>query len=127
MTTVQRHHEQISQREERKIRSDAAFEEAKRKEKAMLEEKKRLEKAKAEAEVCGQLFGNDYFLLFVCLFVLLFVFLFFIFYFYCVVHFTGTYGFHRKFKQLFHGLLACNQFYCRSISINFPLIQYEDY
>ncbi|XP_022957181.1 protein GLE1 isoform X1 [Cucurbita moschata] len=50
LTTVQRHHEQISQREERKIRSDAAFEEAKRKEKAMLEEKKRIEKAKAEAE-----------------------------------------------------------------------------
>lgn len=59
MTTVQHHHEQISQREERKIRSDAAFEEAKRKEKAILEDKKRQEKVKAEAEVCCQLFEND--------------------------------------------------------------------
>ncbi|KAA0034248.1 protein GLE1 [Cucumis melo var. makuwa] len=50
LTTVQHHHEQISQREERKIRSDAAFEEAKRKEKAILEDKKRQEKLKAEAE-----------------------------------------------------------------------------
>lgn len=58
LTTIQRHHEQISQREERKIRSDAAFEEAKRKEKAILEEKMRQEKAKAEAEVCCQLFEN---------------------------------------------------------------------
>ncbi|CAK9316521.1 unnamed protein product [Citrullus colocynthis] len=50
LTTVQHHHEQISQREERRIRSDAAFEEAKRKEKAILEDKKRQEKVKAEAE-----------------------------------------------------------------------------
>ncbi|XP_022151744.1 protein GLE1 isoform X2 [Momordica charantia] len=50
LTDIQRDHELISQIEERKIRSDAAFEEAKRKEKAALEEKKRQEKAKAEAE-----------------------------------------------------------------------------
>ena len=52
MTAVQRDHELKSQIEERKIRSDAAYEEAKRKERALVEEKLRQEKAKAEAEVC---------------------------------------------------------------------------
>ncbi|KAB1213131.1 Nucleoporin GLE1 [Morella rubra] len=50
LTAVQRDHELRSQIEERKIRSDAAFEEAKRKEKALQEEKIRQEKAKAEFE-----------------------------------------------------------------------------
>lgn len=40
-----------SQIEEKKIKSDAAYEEARRKEKALYEEKLRQEKAKAEAEV----------------------------------------------------------------------------
>ena len=52
MTAVQRDHELRSQIEERKIRSDAAYEEAKRKEKALQEEKVREEKAKVESEVC---------------------------------------------------------------------------
>lgn len=52
LTAIQRDHELRSQIEERKIRSDAAYEGAKRKEKALLEEKLRQEKAKAEAEVC---------------------------------------------------------------------------
>ncbi|XP_065637888.1 mRNA export factor GLE1 isoform X1 [Quercus suber] len=50
LTTVQRDHELRSQIEERRIRSDAAYEEAKRKEKASHEEKLRQEKAKAESE-----------------------------------------------------------------------------
>ncbi|KAH7570391.1 hypothetical protein JRO89_XS05G0099400 [Xanthoceras sorbifolium] len=50
LTAVQRDHELKSQIEERKIRSDAAYEEAKRKEKALQEEKLRQEKAKVEAE-----------------------------------------------------------------------------
>ncbi|XP_062076184.1 mRNA export factor GLE1-like [Humulus lupulus] len=50
LTAIQRDHELRSQIEERKIRSDAAYEGAKRKEKALLEEKLRQEKAKAEAE-----------------------------------------------------------------------------
>lgn len=52
LTAVQRDHELRSQIEERKIRSDAAYEEAKRKEKALQEEKVRQEKAKVESEVC---------------------------------------------------------------------------
>lgn len=52
MTAVQRDRELRSQIEERKIRSDAAYEEAKRKEKALQEEKLRQEKAKVESEVC---------------------------------------------------------------------------
>lgn len=52
LTAVQRDHELRSQIEERKIRSDAAYEEAKRKEKALQEEKLRQEKAKVESEVC---------------------------------------------------------------------------
>lgn len=52
LTAVQRDHELKSQIEERKIRSDAAYEEAKRKERALQEEKLRQEKVKAEAEVC---------------------------------------------------------------------------
>ena len=52
LTTVQRDHELRSQIEERKIRSDAAYEEAKRKEKAFHEEKLHQEKAKAESDVC---------------------------------------------------------------------------
>lgn len=51
LTAVQQDRELRSQIEERKIRSDAAYEEAKRKEKALQEEKLRKEKAKAEAEV----------------------------------------------------------------------------
>nr|POE66976.1 protein gle1 [Quercus suber] len=51
LTTVQRDHELRSQIEERRIRSDAAYEEAKRKEKASHEEKLRQEKAKAESEL----------------------------------------------------------------------------
>ncbi|XP_062113539.1 mRNA export factor GLE1-like [Humulus lupulus] len=50
LTAIQRDHELKSQIEERKIRSDAAYEGAKRKEKALLEEKLCQEKAKAEAE-----------------------------------------------------------------------------
>ncbi|KAL9666512.1 hypothetical protein QQ045_000846 [Rhodiola kirilowii] len=50
LTTIQRDHELKSQIEERKIRSDAAFEEAKRKEKVLQLEKLRQENAKAEAE-----------------------------------------------------------------------------
>uniref|UniRef100_A0A7N2L8A1 mRNA export factor GLE1 n=1 Tax=Quercus lobata TaxID=97700 RepID=A0A7N2L8A1_QUELO len=50
LTTVQQDHELRSQIEERKIRSDVAYEEAKRKEKAFHEEKLRQEKAKAESE-----------------------------------------------------------------------------
>ncbi|KAH9772934.1 protein GLE1 [Citrus sinensis] len=50
LTAVQRDHELKSQIEERKIRSDAAYEEAKRKERALQEEKIRQEKVKAEAE-----------------------------------------------------------------------------
>ncbi|XP_059446123.1 mRNA export factor GLE1 isoform X2 [Corylus avellana] len=50
LTAVQRDHELRSQIEERKIRSDAAYEEAKRKEKALQEEKVRQEKAKVESE-----------------------------------------------------------------------------
>ncbi|PON74648.1 GLE1-like [Trema orientale] len=50
LTAIQRDHELRSQIEERKIRSDAAYEGAKRKEKALQEEKLRQEKAKAEAE-----------------------------------------------------------------------------
>ncbi|KAK4265356.1 hypothetical protein QN277_026418 [Acacia crassicarpa] len=50
LTAVQQDRELKSQIEERKIRSDAAYEEAKRREKAMQEEKLRHEKAKAEAE-----------------------------------------------------------------------------
>ncbi|KAK2636620.1 hypothetical protein Ddye_031412 [Dipteronia dyeriana] len=50
LTAVQRDHELKSQIEERKIRSDAAYEEVKRKERALVEEKLRQEKAKAEAE-----------------------------------------------------------------------------
>ncbi|KAF3945405.1 hypothetical protein CMV_028223 [Castanea mollissima] len=50
LTTVQWDHELSSQIEERKIRSDTAYEEAKRKEKAFHEEKLRQEKAKAESE-----------------------------------------------------------------------------
>ncbi|XP_030510978.1 mRNA export factor GLE1 isoform X5 [Cannabis sativa] len=50
LTAIQRDHELRSQIEERKIRSDAAYEGAKRKEKALLEEKLRQEKAKAKAE-----------------------------------------------------------------------------
>ncbi|KAG7974685.1 hypothetical protein I3843_06G060200 [Carya illinoinensis] len=50
LTAVQRDHELRSQIEERKIRSDAAYEEAKRKEKALQEEKIRQEKARAESE-----------------------------------------------------------------------------
>ncbi|XP_062158142.1 mRNA export factor GLE1 isoform X2 [Alnus glutinosa] len=50
LTAVQRDHELRSQIEERKIRSDAAYEEAKRKEKALQEEKLRQEKAKVESE-----------------------------------------------------------------------------
>jgi nucleoporin GLE1 len=52
LTAVQRDRELRSQIEERKIRSDAAYEEAKRKEKALQEEKLRQEKAKVESEVC---------------------------------------------------------------------------
>lgn len=48
MTAVQRDRELRSQIEERKIRSDAAYEEAKRK---VAFEKQQQEKAKAEAEV----------------------------------------------------------------------------
>ncbi|KAF3945406.1 hypothetical protein CMV_028223 [Castanea mollissima] len=51
LTTVQWDHELSSQIEERKIRSDTAYEEAKRKEKAFHEEKLRQEKAKAESEL----------------------------------------------------------------------------
>ncbi|KAL0004367.1 hypothetical protein SO802_011928 [Lithocarpus litseifolius] len=58
LTTVQRDHELRSQIEERKIRSDAAYEEAKRKEKASQEEKLRQEKAKAESEVLIKIFWN---------------------------------------------------------------------
>ncbi|KAK7814418.1 mRNA export factor GLE1 [Quercus suber] len=50
LTAVQRDHELRSQIEERKIRSDAAYEEAKRREKALQEEKIRQEKSKAESE-----------------------------------------------------------------------------
>lgn len=50
LTAVQRDRELRSQIEERKIRSDAAYEEAKRKV-ALQEEKQQQEKAKAEAEV----------------------------------------------------------------------------
>ncbi|XP_044490311.1 protein GLE1 isoform X2 [Mangifera indica] len=50
LTAIQRDHELKSQIEERKIRSDAAYEEAKRKERALQEEKLRQEKMKAEAE-----------------------------------------------------------------------------
>ncbi|XP_028760840.1 protein GLE1 isoform X2 [Neltuma alba] len=50
LTAVQQDRELRSQIEERKIRSDAAYEEAKRKEKAIQEEKLRQEKAKAKAE-----------------------------------------------------------------------------
>ncbi|XP_021905609.1 protein GLE1 isoform X3 [Carica papaya] len=50
LTAVQRDHELKSQIEERRIRSDAAYEEAKRREKALQEEKLRQEKVKAEAE-----------------------------------------------------------------------------
>ncbi|XP_054805414.1 mRNA export factor GLE1 isoform X2 [Prosopis cineraria] len=50
LTAVQQDRELRSQIEERKIRSDAAYEETKRKEKAIQEEKLRQEKAKAEAE-----------------------------------------------------------------------------
>ncbi|KAK1578931.1 hypothetical protein Q3G72_034255 [Acer saccharum] len=50
LTAVQRDHELKSQIEERKIRSDAAYEEVKRKERALVEEKLRQEKAKAETE-----------------------------------------------------------------------------
>jgi nucleoporin GLE1 len=52
LTAVQRDRELRSHIEERKIRSDAAYEEAKRKEKALQEEKLRQEKAKVESEVC---------------------------------------------------------------------------
>ena len=55
LTAVQRDHELRSQIEERKIRSDAAYEEAKRREKALQEEKIRQEKSKAESEVCWHL------------------------------------------------------------------------
>nr|XP_023914240.1 protein GLE1-like [Quercus suber] len=48
--TAPNDHELRSQIEERRIRSDAAYEEAKRKEKASHEEKLRQEKAKAESE-----------------------------------------------------------------------------
>lgn len=94
LTTVQHHHEQISQREERKIRSDAAFEEAKRKEKTILLDKKRQEKLKTEVEVCCQLFENDEcFFLFVCLI------LFLPFFFYmCVCHFTSIDDFNVKLR-----------------------------
>ncbi|KAJ4846668.1 hypothetical protein Tsubulata_049141, partial [Turnera subulata] len=50
LTAVQRDHEQKSQIEERKIRSDAAHEEAKRKEKVLQEERLRQERARAELE-----------------------------------------------------------------------------
>ncbi|KAF8040744.1 hypothetical protein BT93_B2846 [Corymbia citriodora subsp. variegata] len=50
LTAIQRDHELKSQIEEKKIKSDAAYEEARRKEKALYEEKLRQEKAKAEAE-----------------------------------------------------------------------------
>jgi len=50
LTAVQQDRELRSQIEERKIRSDAAYEEAKRKV-ALQEEKQQQEKAKAEAEV----------------------------------------------------------------------------
>lgn len=50
LTAVQRDHELKSQIEERRLRSDAAYEEAKRREKVLQEEKLRQEKAKAEAE-----------------------------------------------------------------------------
>ncbi|GKV23034.1 hypothetical protein SLEP1_g32820 [Rubroshorea leprosula] len=54
LTAVQREHELKSQREERRLRSDAD-EEAKRKEKALQEERLRQEKVKAEAEVQAKL------------------------------------------------------------------------
>ncbi|KAM7251026.1 hypothetical protein ACFE04_022909 [Oxalis oulophora] len=50
LTVVQRDHEIKSQLEERKIRSDAAYEEAKRREKDAQEEKLRQEMARSEAE-----------------------------------------------------------------------------
>lgn len=58
LTAVQRDHELKSQIEERRIRSDAAYEEAKRREKALQEEKLRQEKVKAEAEVCWCVFSS---------------------------------------------------------------------
>ncbi|CAN1329683.1 mRNA export factor GLE1 [Linum perenne] len=50
LTAVQRDHELKSQIEERRIRSDAAYEEAKRKERAIQEERIRQERAREEAE-----------------------------------------------------------------------------
>ncbi|XP_048136461.1 mRNA export factor GLE1 isoform X2 [Rhodamnia argentea] len=50
LTAIQRDHELKSQIEEKKIKSDAAYEEARRKEKALYEEKLRQEKAILEAE-----------------------------------------------------------------------------
>lgn len=59
LTAVQRDHELKSQIEERKIRSDAAYEEAKRKERALQEEKLRQEKVKAEAEMQAKLRAEE--------------------------------------------------------------------
>ncbi|KAH9772937.1 protein GLE1 [Citrus sinensis] len=59
LTAVQRDHELKSQIEERKIRSDAAYEEAKRKERALQEEKIRQEKVKAEAEMQAKLRAEE--------------------------------------------------------------------
>ncbi|KAM6553333.1 hypothetical protein CsatB_014095 [Cannabis sativa] len=59
LTAIQRDHELRSQIEERKIRSDAAYEGAKRKEKALLEEKLRQEKAKAKAEAEAKLRAEE--------------------------------------------------------------------
>ncbi|CAN1228971.1 mRNA export factor GLE1 [Linum grandiflorum] len=50
LTAIQRDHELKSQIEERRIRSDAAYEEAKRKERAIQEERIRQERAREEAE-----------------------------------------------------------------------------
>ncbi|KAJ4710976.1 GLE1-like protein [Melia azedarach] len=59
LTAVQRDHELKSQIEERKIRSDAAYEEAKRKERALQEEKLLQERAKAEAEMQAKLRAEE--------------------------------------------------------------------
>ncbi|GLT36662.1 hypothetical protein SLA2020_110250 [Shorea laevis] len=58
LTAVQREHELKSQREERRLRSDAD-EEAKRKEKALQEERLRQEKVKAEAEMQAKLRADE--------------------------------------------------------------------
>lgn len=65
LSVVKRDHEQISQIEEHRIRTDAAFEEAKRKEKALQEENARQEKArqeKAKAEAAAVITVSSYFL-----------------------------------------------------------------